>query len=186
MNTGSIHAITPMSVANGPGSRFVVHFQGCTLQCPGCFNPSTHAMEAGQQLSVVDIIRQIPPEINGVTISGGEPFLQTRFLLELTTQLRLLGYSIVVFSGFYISEIKKMTVGSNILAQIDTLVDGRFDDTAMATMGLHGSNNQTIHLLTDRYTIDDFTMRNTEIWIDPSGVIQITGFPNKSLLSKIK
>lgn len=183
---GSIHAITPQSTVNGPGTRFVIHFQGCTLQCPGCFNPDTHSLSAGQQLTVSDIIKQIPPDISGVTISGGEPFLQPKFLLELVQQLRLSDYSIAIFSGFYLKEIEKMTLGLHILAQIDALIDGRFDETAMATMGLHGSNNQTIHLFTSRYTENDFSLRSTEIWIDAAGNIQITGFPTKNLLDQIK
>ncbi|HEX8107935.1 MAG TPA: 4Fe-4S cluster-binding domain-containing protein, partial [Kofleriaceae bacterium] len=43
-----IHAFEPRSRANGPGARFVVWFQGCTLGCPGCFNPTTHDPDPGR------------------------------------------------------------------------------------------------------------------------------------------
>ena len=49
-----IHAVDPRSRANGPGVRFVVWLQGCTLGCPGCFNPATYA-ESGPETPIVEI-----------------------------------------------------------------------------------------------------------------------------------
>ena len=65
-------------------------------------------------MSVEDILNSIPPDIDGITISGGEPFLQADFLLALVGELRKQDCSIVVFSGFYLSEIKKITNGLDI------------------------------------------------------------------------
>jgi anaerobic ribonucleoside-triphosphate reductase activating protein len=137
-------------------------------------------------MSVEDILKNIPENVDGVTISGGEPFLQTNFLLSLVRALREKNYSIVVFSGFYLREIKTMPQGTKVLEHIDALIDGRFEESAIAESGLHGSSNQTIHLFTDLFTEKDFEPRDTEIWIDENGEIRMTGFPTESLLEKIK
>lgn len=172
-----IHQITPSSVVNGPFQRTVIHFQGCTLACPGCFNSSTHPMKDGMELSVSDILNQLPEEQKHVTISGGEPFLQIRGLLSLVQALREKDIGIVIFSGFTRSEIEKMPLGKSVLANIDVLIDGRFDEQKMADSGIRGSTNQTIYFLTERYHSEQFEQRQFELLFKEDGQILITGFP---------
>ncbi|OMF66832.1 4Fe-4S single cluster domain-containing protein [Paenibacillus glucanolyticus] len=178
-----IHEITPFSEVNGPGVRTVIHFQGCKFQCPGCFNPTTHSLDGGMSMSLSEIICSIPDSVSDITISGGEPFLQPKALLELTTRLKGLGYTIVVFSGFYMNEIRNLKYGNDILANIDVLIDGRFDSTAASFQGLHGSDNQTLHFISNKYSHTDFVSRDVEILISADGSTQITGFPTASLLA---
>ena len=86
-----LHGTLPRSRANGPGPRSVVWFQGCTLGCPGCFNPGTHRREGGYSVPVEELAGQLSagePAITGVTVSGGEPFQQPRALLALVRKLR--------------------------------------------------------------------------------------------------
>jgi len=181
-----IHSITPYSYVNGPGVRTVIHFQGCKFQCPGCFNPETHSLEGGIEMTLEQVLENIPPHIEGVTISGGEPFLQQEALLKLVTILHELSFSVVVFSGFYRDEIEKLKFGNKILSNIDVLIDGRFEGNQVSSQGLHGSDNQTIHLLTDRYKLEDFEQREVELSFDVNGSTRITGFPTKELLHAIK
>ena len=54
-----IHAFEPRSRANGPGARFVVWFQGCTLGCPGCFNPTTHDPAAGRSVAIDELAAEL-------------------------------------------------------------------------------------------------------------------------------
>ena len=54
-----VHAIEPRSRANGPGARFVVWMQGCTLGCPGCFNPTTHDAAGGREVEVAEVAAQL-------------------------------------------------------------------------------------------------------------------------------
>ncbi|GAA0853978.1 4Fe-4S single cluster domain-containing protein [Paenibacillus glucanolyticus] len=181
-----IHSFTPSTLVNGPGNRAMIHFQGCTLNCPGCFNAFTHSMTGGMDLSVEDLLKLIPPEIEGVTISGGEPFLQSRSLLQLVEAIRQKNKSIVVFSGFYRHEISNMKYGPDILSHIDVLIDGRFEREDISESGIRGSNNQTIHLITDRYTIDQFQERNVEVTIDSKGAMSMTGFPSEKLRADMR
>lgn len=176
-----IHSFTPSTFVNGPGNRAMIHFQGCTLACPGCFNTSTHSKDGGEEVSVSDLISRIPHSVDGVTISGGEPFLQQEGLLELVVELRNRFDSIVVFSGFYLHEIQKTRLGQKILDYIDVLIDGRFEIDRIAEDGLRGSSNQKIHLLTGRHTPEEFQGRNVEITVDLEGKLILTGFPTSDL-----
>ena len=181
-----IHAFTPYSSVNGPGERSVLHFQGCRFSCPGCFNPETHAMDQGRVESIDSVLNWIPVDVEGVTISGGEPFLQREALLQLVSSIKEKGYTVVVFSGYYLHEIQKLEYGLDILSYVDVLIDGRFDQELKSQSSLHGSDNQNIHLFTNRYNRSDFNNREVEFTIDLNGEIQITGFPTSSTLSKVK
>src|SRR5262245_10990749 len=86
-----LHAFIPFSRANGPGTRAVIWSQGCTLNCPGCFNPETHSFKGGEEVSVDDLFRRlasIGERIEGITISGGEPLQQLHPLLAFLRRVR--------------------------------------------------------------------------------------------------
>jgi anaerobic ribonucleoside-triphosphate reductase activating protein len=181
-----IHAITEYSMVNGPGVRTVIHFQGCKFACPGCFNPETHAMNDGKEMTLEKVLKLIPVNIDGVTISGGEPFLQQEALLQLVRLLHELNYTVVVFSGFYRHEIERLKYGNEILKSTDVLIDGRFELQQISDEGLYGSDNQTIYFLSDRYKPSDFEKREVEFSFDLEGNTRITGFPTKELVQSIK
>lgn len=175
-----VHAIEPRSRANGPGTRFVIWFQGCSLACPGCFNPDTHAPGAGAAHEVDALVAQILAQgdaIEGVTLSGGEPFQQPDAALALVSAVRVrTGLSILVFSGYTIEEIRELPQGPAILACIDALVDGRYEAPGRLGRGLRGSANQRIHLLGDRYSAADVEATPVaEIRIDAQGQVVLTG-----------
>lgn len=89
MNEGYIHSIQTMGLLDGPGIRVVVFFQGCPLRCGFCHNPDTWNVKSNLKMSAIDLVNQIRayrPYIEnggGVTFSGGEPLLQSKFLLEV-------------------------------------------------------------------------------------------------------
>lgn len=174
-----IHGVKARSRANGPGARFVVWFQGCSLGCPGCFNPATHAGDAGRAATIGDIVDQITAAgaIDGVTISGGEPFEQPEALRDLVRAIRAdTDHSILVFSGFTRAEIEAMPAGGEILDHIDVLIDGRYEAPRRVGRELRGSANQIVHLLTDRYTAGAVAATpETEIEIRSDGSIVLTG-----------
>ncbi len=87
-----LHALIPASRANGPGLRAVVFFQGCTLGCPGCWNPETHHFR-GMEVTVDAVVKELlrasaEQALEGVTFSGGEPMQQADSLLALMQTLR--------------------------------------------------------------------------------------------------
>ncbi|HTJ42635.1 MAG TPA: 4Fe-4S single cluster domain-containing protein [Kofleriaceae bacterium] len=172
-----IHAHEPRSRANGPGERFVIWFQGCTLGCPGCFNPTTHAASGGREVAAADLIAQaLAAEVEGITLSGGEPLQQPEAALALLSGAKQAGLSTLVFSGYTIDEIRALPLGPQILAQLDVLIDGRYVSTDRHASGLRGSANQRIHCLTDRYAVHEVEQTPVaEIRIAPDGSAVLTG-----------
>ena len=163
-----IHALERHSVANGPGLRYVVWFQGCTLGCPGCFNPATHDGGAGELVDTDALaadIQSTSPVLEGLTISGGEPFQQPAALLDLLQRTSGTGLSRLVFSGYTKAETEALPLGPQILAHIDVLVAGRYESAQRTGEALLGSANQTVHFLTARYGPHDLRAVPSREWI---------------------
>ncbi|MCW5800973.1 MAG: radical SAM protein [Deltaproteobacteria bacterium] len=170
-----VHAVELRSRANGPGARFVVWFQGCTLGCPGCFNPATHAA-GGKGIAVADLAAQIPDDVEGISLSGGEPLQQPEAAAALLDAARARGLSTLAFSGYTLDEIRILPGGPDVLARLDVLIDGRYVASARLASGLRGSANQHIHVLTDRYRRSDVEATPVaEIRIGPTGEVVLTG-----------
>jgi anaerobic ribonucleoside-triphosphate reductase activating protein len=173
-----VHATEAASRANGPGARFVVWLQGCTLGCPGCFNPGTHAPDGGRATTVAELAAELDraPGIEGLTLSGGEPLQQPEAAAALLDAARARGLSTLAFSGYTEGEIRALPGGPAVLARLDVLVDGRYVAGQRLGAGLRGSANQRIHLLTDRYTLAEVEATPVaEIRIAASGEVVLTG-----------
>jgi len=169
-----IHATEPRSRANGPGSRFVVWVQGCTLGCPGCFNPATHAA-GGREVEVAALVDDIR-DVDGLTVSGGEPLQQAAAVAELLARARARGLSTLVFSGYTLDEIRALPDGPAVLASTDVLIDGRYVAGERLGAGLRGSANQRIQLLAPRYTLAEVEATPVaEVRITPTGDVVLTG-----------
>ncbi|MBQ7410242.1 MAG: pyruvate formate lyase-activating protein [Clostridia bacterium] len=95
---GKIHSIETFGTVDGPGIRFVIFMQGCTLKCKYCHNRDTWNVKAGNPTSVPELVKEIlkyksyiDNSDGGVTVSGGEPLLQAEFVTELFKELKNLG-----------------------------------------------------------------------------------------------
>ena len=92
---GKIYAVESMGLVDGPGIRFVVFFQGCSLSCKFCHNPDSQDMTMGKTMTTTELMNKIlrcrpyfERSGGGVTFSGGEPLLQKDFLLELLRECK--------------------------------------------------------------------------------------------------
>ena len=90
-----IHSIESFGTVDGPGIRFVLFMQGCALKCKYCHNRDTWDTAGGKLMSLEDIINKIQrykayivPSGGGVTVTGGEPLLQVKFLIEFFKELK--------------------------------------------------------------------------------------------------
>ncbi len=134
------------SIVDGPGLRTVVFTQGCWRNCPGCHNPATHDLEGGK-LYDIDVIKDQISQAKmqkGITLSGGEPFLQAQACLALAKHAHSLGLDVWAFSGFLHQELAAGTLAQQaLLKEIDVLVDGPFK-IELRTLDLlyKGSSNQ--------------------------------------------
>lgn len=87
--TGQVHSIQSLGTLDGPGLRFVVFLQGCNLRCKCCHNPDTWDMQSEKQFTPQEIVekalhyKEYFGDKGGVTLSGGEPLLQTEFCYEI-------------------------------------------------------------------------------------------------------
>ena len=119
--SGYIHSIETMGLVDGPGIRIVIFMQGCPLRCSFCHNPETWEITSNLKLDaneVVDEVRKYRPYIEmggGVTFSGGEPLLQSEFLLDILKLCKKAGIHTCIYTsgtGYskkYLDEILKYT-----------------------------------------------------------------------------
>jgi anaerobic ribonucleoside-triphosphate reductase activating protein len=139
------------SVVEGPGRRSVVQFQGCVLRCPGCVVPETHSLTAGGRLGVAQVVAALLDPAgeprDGITVLGGEPFLQPGGLLALVRALKLRGLHVVVYSGYTLEALARRPEPEvrQVLDLTDLLVDGPFVARLAAGAGeWRGSRNQRL------------------------------------------
>jgi len=147
--TFRIAGLQEESVVDGPGYRLAVFTQGCPHRCPGCHNPATHDASAGTETSVEALIDRLrsSPLHSGLTLSGGDPFMQPVACAELARKARALGYSVWTYTGWTFEELLSRNQADEmaLLHESDTLIDGRFV-LARRTLELpfRGSSNQRI------------------------------------------
>src|SRR5262249_43259808 len=126
-----LHEFLPASRANGPGVRAVLWVQGCSLGCPGCFNPSTHPFAGGEGGEVEGLLARLVAlgdTIEGITVSGGEPLQQRPALLALLQGVRReTRLSVLVFTGFSWEEVRRFPEAEALLACVDVLIAGRYE-----------------------------------------------------------
>jgi anaerobic ribonucleoside-triphosphate reductase activating protein len=161
----NIADLEPVSVSNGPGQRFVIWVQGCPFRCRGCSNEEFLDFRPARQMTVAALAEMIMAnrEIEGVTLSGGEPMSQAGGLATLASELKSAGLSVVCFSGYTLQEL--YTNGDReqqkLLSMIDVLIDGRYNANSPGG-GLTGSANQRIHFLTNRYCPENINLTHSK------------------------
>ena len=172
-----------LSKVNGPGNRFVLWTQGCSKGCSECFNPETWSTNIYKELSPTQIFELIKDfEVDGVTISGGDPLEQEDELLELLMLLSTmrLRKGVILFSGFTRAEISSNFIREQCLKYIDVLIDGRYEKNLKVDFSLRGSSNQEFYFFSNKISSDELSF-DQEIEISSlEGDIMMTGFPNIS------
>lgn len=164
MNTRiKLAGIVEESISNGPGIRLVLFAQGCPHHCPGCHNPQTHDPGDGYYTTVKAILDLVDenPLLDGITLSGGEPFLQAQGLSILAREIKARGLSVVTYSGYTYEELLSGKTAKKdwhaLLDLTDILIDGPFKiNRHSGLLTFRGSDNQRIIDLNE-------TRQNTEV-----------------------
>jgi anaerobic ribonucleoside-triphosphate reductase activating protein len=174
------------SAANGPAERFVVWLQGCGFACPGCWNPEMWAFEPREERDVEALAAEVlaTEGIEGVTLTGGEPFVQAAALAPFARAVRARGLTVFVFTGYDLADLTAADHRA-LLAETDVLVAGRFV-AGMRAEGLvwRGSSNQRVHFLSSRYGLADMEgAPEVEVYIGADGGVRLTGFPCPGLIA---
>ncbi|CAI3951677.1 anaerobic ribonucleoside-triphosphate reductase activating protein [Commensalibacter papalotli (ex Botero et al. 2024)] len=127
-----LSGVVEESIVDGPGLRFVIFTQGCPHQCPGCHNPKTHPFTGGFCMDIETIFEQFQenPLLDGITFSGGEPFMQAAPLVQLAKKIHSIKKHITIYTGYVFENLLKMSKQNHaiidLLTMTDLLIDGPF------------------------------------------------------------
>jgi len=181
LHTLKIGHIEPNAHIYGPGQRFAIWVQGCTLGCKGCWNQQFWSTNNGYEKSIGQLIGEIQsiPGTEGITLLGGEPLQQAEGVLNLIQKCQELGYTVFLYTGYEIREFDE--VMQNCFESSDIVITGRYVQSRRDTsLRWRGSTNQIVHFPTERYRDFDFDeTRELEIHIKDGGMI-IYGYPTKA------
>ena len=126
----SLSGVTGDSIVDGPGLRLTIFTQGCLHHCPGCHNPQTHDPEGGSWADTEDILAAAAenPLLDGITLSGGDPFLQPVPCLALAEGAHKIGLNVWTYTGYTWEALLEENDADKLalLKETDVLVDGPF------------------------------------------------------------
>lgn len=157
------NTIRQLDIANGPGARISIFVQGCTFNCPGCFNTVAKDFEGGKEFTedtLNSILKLAEPDyISGLSILGGEPLhpRNREEVIRLTRKFKEVypNKTIWLWTGYLIEEVFEDLVDS----EIDVVVDGKFVE-ALKDLRLkyRGSSNQRVIDLKETLRTGDLTL----------------------------
>lgn len=133
------------TTVDGPGFRTAIYFAGCRHECPGCHNPQSWDFNAGQEMTLSELMEVIEEEDFDVTLTGGDPLYHPENISFLAKRIKDLGHTIWLYTGFTIEEIKASPRLSLPLPYLDVIVDGRYIASLRdPDLQFRGSSNQRI------------------------------------------
>ena len=195
MKKVKLHNIVMKTTALGPGIRIAIWFQGCKRNCKGCMSPKSRPINGGKECSIEKLMKAVcsSTDIEGVTISGGEPFLQVQALYELLVALRQkTDLGVIIYTGYTLEELSRMNnymVNQIISSLVDVIIDGEYIDELNDGKSLKGSSNQKVHFITDRYIaykdLFDGDNRDVQVFVSENEAFFV-GIPDKDTLDTWK
>lgn len=172
----------------GPYTRSALWVHGCCFDCPGCI---AHEMNrAKSRIVTAEYLAEQLTKVEGtegITISGGEPFLQAEGLAEMIKLIREKreDYGVIIYTGFLLEELKdkKDAAIDALIEAADIIIDGKYVKELDDGKPYRGSSNQRILLMSDRYRscADEYystDKRNVEIKVTEKN-IYLVGVPSE-------
>tara|TARA_B100001093_G_C26261708_1_gene773042 strand:+ start:53 stop:634 length:582 start_codon:yes stop_codon:yes gene_type:complete len=173
--------IEPQSHIYGPGSRFVVWFQGCSLGCSGCWNQRMWSFAARTLIHRQELFEKIvqTPNLHGISLLGGEPLQQSQTIWLLEKIRRETELTIFLYTGYNLFELKNNDEWSVVLRDCDVVVTGRYKESLRDTnLQWRGSKNQELFYPPLSRISEQPTQTNeVEVIIDATGKITVLGYP---------
>lgn len=185
-----LHKTIEKTRVEGPGHRFGIWLQGCSIHCPGCMLPETWPFTRKNKISCGQLAHKIihTPLIEGVTILGGEPFDQSKALLCLLRKIKKHSkLSILLFTGYTAEYLQKHCPQFKaILSLVDIFIEGPYvKERQISSHPWIGSSNQTVRFLTTRYSLKDIPSPQIELRITSQGEITLNGMISLEKLEKL-
>jgi anaerobic ribonucleoside-triphosphate reductase activating protein len=145
----NIGGIESESIVDGPGFRYAVFVQGCDFRCPGCHNPQLQPFAGGRRVFLDELVAAIKanPLLSGLTLSGGDPFTQAVSCAALAEQVRDLGLSVMVYTGYLWEDLlaANRPCWRRLIEAANILVDGPFIQARKnIDLRFRGSANQRL------------------------------------------
>lgn len=187
----NVAAISARTQALGPGTRAVVWVQGCPLKCPGCVAPEWIPFVPAMKLTPQEILERLDLDgISGLTFSGGEPMEQAAGLAALARLARQKkDLDLICFTGYRYERLVNNPLHpgvSELLAQVDVLIDGPFVQALNDSKGLRGSSNQRVIYLTSKLRGHDFESQTRAVEITiTDGELAFVGIPTPEIMSAL-
>lgn len=182
----NVARVVPRTNAEGPGTRFALWTQGCTIRCDGCFNPHLWTNNGGIPTTPAALADQaINANVEGVTLLGGEPTEQAAALATFATLVQRAGLSVMTFTGHTYETLIDLATTDNamndLLDATDLLVDGPYvADKLDNTRPWVGSTNQRFRFLTDRYAHLETALTSLpdriEVRVSITGTMAVNGW----------
>ncbi|MDR2902991.1 MAG: anaerobic ribonucleoside-triphosphate reductase activating protein [Clostridiales bacterium] len=142
-----IAGIVNDAIADGPGLRLAIFTQGCPHRCPGCHNQHTHDSAGGKWIAAEEIFRRIDanPLLDGITLTGGEPFAQAAALAPVAAHARKKKLGVIAYTGYLWEEIAADPGFMALASLCNYIIDGKYDE-GLRSLDLcyKGSANQRI------------------------------------------
>ena len=142
-----IAGIVNDSIVDGPGLRLAIFAQGCPHHCPGCHNPESHDFAGGSDMDTEKIIARMDanPLLDGITLTGGEPFEQPDACRILADAAHARGLNVWAYSGYTFEHLCAVPEKRRLLEACDVLVDGPFLlEERSLDLRFRGSKNQRV------------------------------------------
>lgn len=170
------------STIYGPGLRYVIWTQGCTLACKGCWNKQFWP-KGGTPVTITDLVKEIlqVKGIEGITILGGEPLQQANATLELIRSVKAVGQTVFMYTGYEPEEFDETMQAC--FDSSDIVVTGRYIESQRnVNLRWRGSTNQMVHCPTGRYSLSELIEQNeVEIVVNQDGTIELYGYPDSEI-----
>ncbi len=181
IDTIKVSSYLPITYVDGPGARFCIWVQGCTIRCKGCANYHMWDKEGGISYTTDDLltlIKSYRDRVEGVTFLGGEPLEQIKPVTVVSKAVQKLGLSVVVFTGYEYNDLNGRADFQELIRYVDILIDGKYEaDKQDFSRAWVGSNNQKYYFLSSRY--DESVITNyknkIEVRINPDNKIVMSG-----------
>lgn len=133
------------TTVDGPGFRTAIYLAGCRHRCPGCHNPQSWDFDAGETMTLDEIMAIVEEEDFDVTLTGGDPLYHPETTAALAEAIFKTGHTVWLYTGFTIEEILASPRLSLPLRFVDTVVDGPFVESLRdPDLLFRGSSNQRI------------------------------------------
>lgn len=151
MDTIRLYGLAAESIVDGKGYRAVIFTQGCPHRCEGCHNPESHDPNGGTVWTINDVAERFlhNPLLEGITLSGGEPFAQPAACAELARRAHARGLTVWTYSGYTLEQLFQLAKSSAdihaLLSETDVLIDGPFLLAERSlSLRYRGSKNQRL------------------------------------------